>query len=131
MRAAVPTEPIATFEASIPVERIDAFFKAVGWQLSGLPAMPPTLATLFRQGELEALNKLGIPLAKVLHGEQKYKFLKNLKAGEKYRGETFLLSQYEKSGGSGKMGFYILQTSLIDSNGELCVECSATVIARG
>lgn len=125
------SEPITTFEASIPKERIDAFFKAVDWSLAAKPVMPPTLATAFRQGEFEAFNKLGVPLQKILHGEQKYKFVTDLVPGAVYRGQTFLTSQYEKSSGKGSMTFYVFQTNLLDSGGNVCVECCTTIIARG
>lgn len=124
------SEPVATFEASLPAERVDKFFKAVDWKQNALPVMPPTLATAFRQGEFAALQKLGIPLQKVLHGEQKYKFIKDLEPNKIYRGETYLASQFEKSGGSGTMTFYVFQTNLIDSMGSSCVECCTTIIAR-
>lgn len=125
------SEPITTFEASISNDRVDSFFKAVDWTLTNKPVMPPTLATAFRKGEFEAFNKLNIPLQNILHGEQKYKFVTDLVPGAVYHGQTFLTSQYEKSGGKGSMTFYVFQTNLLDSNGNICVECCTTVIARG
>lgn len=124
------SEPISTFEASIPAARVDLFFKAVDWKQPKMPIMPPTLATAFRDGEFVALKKLNIPLHKVLHGEQKYKFNKELEPGSTYRGETHLTSQFEKSGASGTMTFYVFQTNLLDSSGASCVECCTTIIAR-
>lgn len=126
-----PTEPIGEFELRIPAAQAERFFGAVAWQLPSRPASPPTLATAFRRGEFLALQKLGISLQSVLHGEQKYRFVKNLLPDQLYKGETFISSHYEKSGASGTMNFYVFQTNLKNSAGELCVECLSTIIARG
>src|SRR4051794_38239189 len=95
------TEPMAQFEVSIPQDQIDCFFPAVAWQTPGRPMTPPTLATVFREGEFQALQKLAIPLQKVLHGEQKYRFKKDLRAGVKYDCTTHLNSHFEKTTGTG------------------------------
>ncbi|MEW6057976.1 MAG: MaoC family dehydratase N-terminal domain-containing protein [Bdellovibrionota bacterium] len=126
-----PTDPIAIFEASVPFAQAKLFFEATDWSQDFRPLAPPTLATIFRNGEFEALKKLNIPLQKVLHGEQKYKFIKELRPDQTYRGETFVASQIEKSGGSGKMSIYVFQTNLIDQDSEVCVECSSTIIVKG
>ncbi|MBI3544586.1 MAG: MaoC family dehydratase N-terminal domain-containing protein [Deltaproteobacteria bacterium] len=125
-----PTEPIATFEHEVPASQAGRFFDAVAWQLPTRPASPPTLATTFRHGEFAALQKLGVALQNVLHGEQKYRFHGELKSGTRYRGETFVNSHYAKSGGSGTMNFYVFQTNLKDGAGALAVECVTTIIVR-
>lgn len=126
------SEPLATFEMTVSTEQVERFFEAVAWQLPERPAAPPTLATIFRQGEFEALKTMGVAMHKILHGEQKYRFLKDLAPGQPVRGTTFLNSEFEKTGGKGgAMKFYVVQTNLADASGETCVECVSTIIARG
>ncbi len=121
------SEPIATFTATISAENVAAFFNAVGWAQPVRPACPPTLATMFREGEFKALQEMKIPLQRVLHGEQKYRFLKELSPGATYSGKTFLNNQTEKAG----MGFYVFQTNIEDAGGDVCIECLTTIIVRG
>lgn len=125
-----PTEPLAVFEASVTAEQVAGFFAAVGWQLPLKPAAPPTLATVFREGEREAIKKLNVPLQNILHGEQKYRFHCDLMPGQSYRGETFISSQYEKKGKAMTMRFFVFQTNLKDAQGTLCVESLTTIIVR-
>ena len=117
-----------TFELSLSKNDFERFFNAVEWSLPELPPCPPTIATIFRDGEFEILRQLNIPLKKVLHGEQKYRFYSDLKPDTKYRGETFLENLVEKN----KMSFFVLQTNLIDEEtGKATIECTSTIIARG
>lgn len=124
------TEPLAVFEFSFTADQAERFFAAVGWQLGTRPLVPPTLATMFRQGEREAIVKLGVPLEHILHGEQKYRFHNDLVPGHDYRGETFISSQYERKGGAMIMRFFVFQTNLRDKGGNLCVEGLTTIIVR-
>jgi hypothetical protein len=123
-------EILAEFEVSVPKSQADAFYKATNWQLPTRPAIPPTLATVFREGEFESLRKMGITVDRVLHGEQRYRFLKDLETDTKYRGETFLASKHEKSGSSGTLTFYAFQTNLTAVSGEISVECLSTIVVR-
>ncbi len=125
-----PTEPAATFTLSVPAEQAQRFFDAVAWQLPTRPQAPPTLATLFREGEYKALQNLQTSLEQILHGEQRYRFIKELLPDTTYQGETFINSHYEKSGKAGTMHFYVLQTNLKDDDGETCAECFSTIIVR-
>jgi hypothetical protein len=122
-------EPIATFEMTIPAARAGKFFAAVGWGLARRPAMPPTLATIFREGEFVALHKVGLSLKNILHGEQKYRTLRDLVPERRYRCTTTIKSQHEKAGKGGTMYFYVLETDIADDDG-VCVECLTTIIAR-
>ncbi|MBI3555913.1 MAG: MaoC family dehydratase N-terminal domain-containing protein [Deltaproteobacteria bacterium] len=126
-----PTEPTATFTLKVPAAQASLFFDAVAWQLPARPPAPPTLATAFREGEFLAMQKLNASIERVLHGEQRYRFLKDLMPDTTYQGETYVNSHYEKSGKSGTMHFYVLQTNIKNSDGEKCVECFTTIIVRG
>ena len=91
--------------------------------------MHPALPTYFRDGEFMAFKALGIELASVLHGEQKYEYVKPLLAEIKYQGETSLVQFYEKSGKGSSMKFYVFRTELRASE-ELHVACESTIIVR-
>lgn len=123
-------EPLASLEITVSSDQIGRFFHAVRWQQKHRPLVPPTIATAFRDGEFQALQKLKIPLQSVLHGEQKYRFLKDLEPDQPYRGTTFLNSHLEKSGSSGTMAFYVFQTNLTDEDGSVYVECLTTIVVR-
>lgn len=123
-------EPLSKFETLFSAQQSENFFRAVSWQLASRPGSPPTIATIFRRGEFEALQSLGITLEKVLHAEQKYKFYSELAADVEYRGETFINSLHEKSSVRGRMSFYVFQTNLLDPSGHLCIECLSTVVVR-
>ena len=127
-----PTEPVATFKLSVPAEQAQRFFDAVAWQLPARPLAPPTLATLFREGEYLAMQTLKTSIEQVLHGEQRYRFIKDLYADVAYEGETFINSHYERASKSGgpTMHFYVLQTNIKDAAGETCAECFSTIIVR-
>jgi len=124
------SEAIATFELTYPAAMVEKFFQAVAWRQPTRPAVPPTLATVFREGDFVALKKLGVPLERVLHAEQEYRFHAPLEADVKYKGETFLKSQLEKQGSSGTTRFYVLQTNLLNAGGKLQAECLTTIVVR-
>jgi hypothetical protein len=116
------------FEFPVSGDRIEKFFQATAWQLPHRPSVPPTLATVFRQGEFELFQKIGIPLNRVLHAEQKYKFHKDLFAGATYVCSTGLESQYEKKG----LRFFVLRTDIKEpSGGATCIESFTTIVVKG
>lgn len=126
----LPGEAMATFERDYPSNLVEKFFTAVAWRQPLRPEAPPTLATAFRDGDFEAMRKLGIPLEKVLHAEQEFRFHAPVEPGIKYRGETFLKSQLEKQGSSGAIRFYVFQTNLIAPDGKVRAESLTTIIVK-
>lgn len=118
------------FDVTISNETVQNFFTATAWSLSTKPSTPPTLATNFRYGEFEVLKKLGISLQKVLHGEQKYRFVIDLHPVTLYKCKTFIANFHEKSGSKGSLAFYQIQTDINDEHGNLCVECTSTLVVR-
>ncbi len=122
---------LADFEQTLTAARMDAFYSATGWQSGPRPSMHPTLATCFRDGEFKAFQAMNIPLASVLHGEQKYEYAKALQADTAYCGETSLVQFYEKAGKGSVMKFYVFRTELKDKTaGALHVACETTIIVR-
>lgn len=73
-------------------------------------AAVPTVFTIFRQGEFELMNDLGIQLKQVLHAEQQYSFLEPLSPSEEIRFATRLASVVEKKSKTAKMAFMAFET---------------------
>ena len=97
------------FRETIDADRLRRFADAIGARESD-PA-PPTFLTAFRRGEFDLLQKGGIQLKHVLHGEQEYQYASPLRAGDTLEYETTLASLHEKRGGSGKMTFLVFETT--------------------
>ena len=89
-------------------ERITAFCRAVGTE-EGFFA-PPTFLTVFRKGEFELFQLLGIDLSHVLHAEQEYQYDCLIQAGDQIEFETVVLNVLEKQGSTGFMQFLTFET---------------------
>ena len=121
-------QPTFSWEESFAQDIYDSFFEAVKWSLLSRPLVPPTLVTKFRLGEFTSLEKMGIPLHELLHGEQEYRFHQMLKPDTKYTGEVFLKNDHAKKGKRGSMRFLVFQTDLKNEEGIVCVECISTLV---
>ena len=71
---------------------------------------PVTFPRVFDYGEVKGLNR---PSAGLIHGEQRYHYERPLYVGEDIYCYAEVKDYYEKTGGSGKMGFLV-----VDNNGE-------------
>lgn len=98
---------VGPYEDSASVERLAAFAQAVGAKSRqyGLP----TFLTVCRKGEFELLQKLNIPLSRVLHGEQEYVFENQIQPGSNLIYETTLATVLEKKGTT-PMQFMVFET---------------------
>jgi 3-deoxy-D-manno-octulosonic-acid transferase len=108
--------------------RVRAFADAVGHRG---PGVPPTIVTV---PEIEAgLSNvvsdpaLGVDLARVLHGEQEYVWVRPAALGEVLTAESTI----ESIRGKGGMQFLTLRTELRDETGRLVVTGRSTLIVRG
>ncbi len=70
----------------------------------------PTVFTIFRAGEFELIDDLGIQLKQVLHAEQEYKLLSPLLPGEELGYRTTLTGVMEKKSATANMAFLIFET---------------------
>lgn len=95
---------------------------------------PPTFITLafqeFTGAYLKAFEGLGIPLSKVLHGEEEYEYL-----GEIYPGDMLLCkmkveSIVQKETKSGKMDLVTLQTLFTTQKGQEVLRAKSLIIER-
>ena len=73
----------------------------------------PTIFSLFRHGEFELMNVLGIQLKQVLHAEQEYEMREALSALEEIRFTTRLASVVEKKGKTSSMAFMAFETEFV------------------
>ncbi len=96
------------YRESVPPSRIEAFYRSVG--VTPRLEAPPTFMTVFRKGEFELFERLGIPLARVLHGEQEYEYEEPIRGGDTVTYECELVKALEKRGSKGQMLFMTFDT---------------------
>jgi len=97
------------FEEEISQQRIARFCSAIGVQQTQVA--PPTFLTLFRKGEFELLQRLGIPLSRVLHAEQEYWYESSVQAGDRIKFQTSITQVLEKHGSTFFMQFITMETT--------------------
>jgi hypothetical protein len=96
---------------------------------------PPTFASCFlvptMMTAMEELSNLVDPslIARIVHGEQEYEFLKPIEPGT-YMLEGKIASLTEKEGRSGAMDVLTLETSAKNQKGEISVVGRATLLIR-
>jgi hypothetical protein len=111
---------------TIESQAVAAFARAIGAPLDG--TVPPTWLTRGRQGEFELLQKLGVPLSSVLHGEQEYEWLGTLRVGMDLCHVTRLAEAVVKRGSKALLYFLKLDTRFTDGPEGRPVACGRTVI---
>lgn len=108
----------------------DAVGRASEW---GDLIAPPTFAISFRdEGSDSAalLRDLGVDISRVLHGEQHFELLGQLRPGETYLCRTRIVDLHEKSGRSGPMAFVTRETAITDRTGELVATMRHVTVIR-
>jgi acyl dehydratase len=135
---------------TFPVERgrISRFAAAIGElspiyhhlataQAAGLPDLPapPTLATCYglwaNQDLLAALDSIGAPLPRQLHGEQHYSFHAPVYAGDTLTSSVRLVGLEQKRGKSGPFQLITLETRLHNQRGQLAIIDRLVSVLRG
>ena len=113
-----------------PVYLDDSAARAAGHR--AMLAPPTYLFCLFNGAPAKRGNVfdheggIGVDMARVRHGEQKFVYHKPICAGDRLTLTTTTSEIYEKRGGS--LEFIVQNTWAIDDTGELCVEMSATTV---
>lgn len=111
------TDPIYTDEAAA---------KAAGY--AALPA-PPTFAFCL---EMETnslwdnIAAMGVPVGKILHGSQSFKYLAPILAGDKITFVTKVSDIYDKKGG--KMEFIVEDSTATNQNGTPVAELQRVIV---
>lgn len=120
-REAGPYEETATREA------IGKFARAVGVEPG--ETAPPTFVTRLRRGEFDLLTEMGIPLHKVLHGEQEYEYRAQIRAGDHLSYRTRLAEVFEKKGKT-PLTFLVFETKIQAGGAEAAI-ARTTIVLRG
>ncbi len=108
-------------------DRVAAFIAAVGAKDRG--EAPPTFMTVCRRGEFELLEQMGIPLSRVLHGEQEYLYEGRILSGDTLSYESWLAQAFEKKG-STPLQFLVFETH-VSVAGKRVGTSKTTIIVRG
>ncbi|MFC0218013.1 MaoC family dehydratase N-terminal domain-containing protein [Pseudochelatococcus lubricantis] len=130
----------------LPIERtrIRFFAKAIGAtdpiytdvgaaQAAGYPDLvaPPTFlfAAELDSGAIDSLlDDLGIPLPKLLHGEQGFTWYKSVCAGDTVTVHSRITDIYAKKGGA--LEFVVKQSRVVDQNDKLVAELRSILVVR-
>lgn len=97
----------------------------------GAIATPPTfLQTLIQDANAQARKGLDYDPKKLLHGEQHYRYLKPVLAGDVITCQSKIMDIYEKEGKSGGMDFFVVQTTGTNQRGETAFVARAVLVVR-
>jgi hypothetical protein len=111
------------YKESVSRERLEKFCQAIG-QKGAAEVAPPTFMTVFRKGEFEVFDLLGLKLENVLHAEQIYQYESDIRVGDEIEFQTQLSHVLEKKGGA--LSFLTLETKF--STGPRQIGSSRTTI---
>jgi hypothetical protein len=111
------------YKESVSRERLEKFCLAIG-QKAPAQVAPPTFMTVFRKGEFEVFDLLGLKLEDVLHAEQIYQYGSDIQIGDDVEFQTQLTHVLEKKGGA--LSFLTLETKF--SSAERALGSSRTTI---
>jgi hypothetical protein len=109
-------------------ERVRAFAGAVSHPGEGVP---PTFATVPEivagLGNVVRDPDLGVDLARVLHGDQEYRWVRPIRVGETLVAHATI----DSIRGKGETEFLGIRTEILDGAGEVVVRARTTLIVRG
>jgi acyl dehydratase len=111
-----------------PVYVDPAAAQAAGY--ADVPAPPTFLfaAELDSGANDQLLTDLDIPLAKLLHGEQSFRYLKPVCAGDTVTVQSTITDIYDKKGG--KLEFAVKDSKVTNQRSELVAELRTVLVVR-
>ncbi|MBC7942488.1 MAG: MaoC family dehydratase N-terminal domain-containing protein [Chitinophagaceae bacterium] len=111
-----------------PVYLDPAAAQAAGY--ADVPAPPTFLfaAELDSGATDQLLTDLGIPLAKLLHGEQSFRYRQPVCAGDTVTVQSTITDIYDKKGG--QLEFVVKDSRVTDQRGGLVAELRAVIVVR-
>lgn len=111
-----------------PVYVDPAAAKAAGY--ADVPAPPTFLfaAELDSGANDQLLADLDIPLAKLLHGEQSFRYLQPVCAGDTVTVQSTITDIYDKKGG--KLEFAVKESKVTNQRDELVAELRTVLVVR-
>lgn len=95
-------------------------------------SIAPSMFTVFRGGEFEIMDVLGIQLKQVLHAEQEYEFFNPIHPEEEVEYQAELVSVVEKKGKDYRMAFMVYETKVyfIEDPTMIAAICKSTIVYR-
>ena len=105
----------------------------VAAQAAGYPDIPAPPTFLFA-GELDSgandrlLADLGIPLAKLLHGEQSFRYLRPVCAGDTVTVQSTITDIYDKK--AGQLEFAVKDSTVTNQRSEIVAELRTVLVVR-
>ena len=111
-----------------PVYSDLATAQAAGY--ADLPAPPTFLfaAELDSGANDQLLADLGIPLSKLLHGEQSFRYLKPVCAGDTVTVQSTITDIYDKKGG--QLEFVVKDSTVVNQRAERVAELRTVLVVR-
>jgi len=94
-------------------------------------SIAPSMFTIFRNGEFEIMDAIGVQLKQVLHAEQEYEFFKPILPDQEVEYQAELTSVLEKKGKDYRMSFLVCETKLtIVEDHSIAGICKSTIVYR-
>jgi acyl dehydratase len=125
------------FFAKATGETDPIYFDEDAAKAAGHPSLPAPPTYLFslalsapakRGGLFDAQNGLGIDMARVLHGEQRFTHHRTIYAGDRLTLITTTSDIYAKKGGA--LQFIVQDTEAVDAAGDLCAAMRMVTVVR-
>lgn len=90
--------------------------------------VPPTFPTVidFWGGGSSSSNVLNLNMKKVLHGEQEYEYLGEIKPGD----DISVSGEVEKAYTKAKMNFFVVRKNFVNQHGKTVLISRSTIIER-
>lgn len=120
-------EESQTYTEYLDQTGVERFSRAISYSGSDLP---PTWFTRLRRGEFELFERFSIPLASVLHAEQRYILERPIQISTELSYVTRFVQSTEKASGSrGTLTFIVFETE-VQQEGKRCATARTTVAVR-
>jgi acyl-coenzyme A thioesterase PaaI-like protein len=115
--------PVGPYQVS--AEKVREFATAIGWAHDGVP---PTFPIVLAVASMNAfLDELGLELARIVHGEQRFSYQRPVVPGDELT-STLSVASLRQMGGNDIIG---TSTAFTDASGTLVCTATATLVHRG
>lgn len=114
-----------------PIYHDVAAAQAAGYSDVPIPPTFPTTFNFWGQRAKDApVEDLGIPLARVLHGEEEYTYLAPIYPGDTVTGVRSMKNVEEKQGRSGTMEIVSMETVYTNQHGQEVLKVRSSIVVR-
>jgi hypothetical protein len=110
---------------TVSAEKVREFATAIGWEQDGVP---PTFPIVLAGASMNAfLDDLGLDLARIVHGEQRFAYARALRPGDALT-SVLTVASLRQIGGNDIIG---TTTTFTDADGATVCTATATLVHRG